>query len=267
MKKPIDKLNAKIEEIFKSLQKLTWKQAFLFAGIPAGIIYMLIQTYQEIAPYYDKVVERKNKDEILADDEKKYLYEWYKNHYTQDFAKANEILALSKKEIDDRYPHNPDPTIPLIYKLPKYLIQNPSDEYMAFIFFSCMRIHTRYFMFQYFIFETDNHTNYIVNPQEKEFLEDTFYSFQALMQANSPIGVAIGTSLYQILYTYLTLVEKNSNYCEIWGDLRDKLQIITHDINLLLANNTPNFDEESLDEITKSFAKDQKANKNLRTCQ
>ncbi|RDU61468.1 hypothetical protein CQA53_10095 [Helicobacter didelphidarum] len=257
MKKLINKLNAKLDKMLKTLQKLTWKQAFLFAGIPAGIIYILIETYQEIAPYYDKVVERKQDLETL--------YNWYQYDYKNDLEQADKVFQLSLLEAKKYYPHNPDPTIPLIYKLPQYITENPNDDNLVLYFTSYIQVHMQYFFLQTDINEATNHI--VIKPQEMCFINELYNIHTILMQVENPQRFIFANMLLGVLSAYLTLVEKNKDYCEIWGDLRNKLQIITHDINLLLANNTPNFDKESLDKVTKNFTKMQQLNKNLRTCQ
>lgn len=251
----MQKINNKLKQILDRLSQLSFKQLFIIC-IPVGIAFFIFQTYKDFF--------HTQNNEILSKKEIKYLHKWYEMDYERDLREATQNFKLSVKEA--RKLKNPDPTIPLIYKIPKYIIQNPNDEETAYILSSYLGIHTRYFIYQ---FDIDEQAKYAkIKPEELMLFEDLFKAYKVLMQIDSIQALNLA-SVFITVGVYMTFADTNSDYCEVWGDMRNKIEIALKDISTMLE--TPLYQEflgeDGIKSVKEGFAITSKRVNKLRACQ
>lgn len=250
----MQKLNEKLQQMFDRLSKLSFKQLFIIC-IPVGIAFFIFQTYKDFSSHTN--------NEILSKQEIEYLHKWYQKDYERDLAKGNQVFSLSTEEtlkLD-----NQDPTIPLIYKIPKYIIQNPNDEWTAYIFSAYLKVHILYCLYQFDINEQAQYAK--IKPEELMLFEDTFYAYKTLMQADSIQALNFASAFFYV-GSYMEFADTNNDYCEVWGDMRAKLDIAIKDVEAMLQSQTYQdfFGQEAIEEIKEKFSISNKRVEKLKAC-
>ncbi len=261
MKISLHKLNQKIQRIIDRLTNLSNKQILLLM-LPLAILFFIHKMFEDFevedkkSMEFQRIKDSLNQQQILSPQEIEYLHQWYERDYEKDLQKAQVMFDLSFETLKQEYSHNLDPTIPLIYKIPKYLIENPNDRQMHFIFFYFLKVHLKYSISQI------NHTkiqNIVISPQELHLFHDLFQAYKTLMEVDSTQGLTLASAFSLVSY-YMVIAESNTNYCEILGDLRDKLDIVAEDMSAMGQN----INEV---EIIKHISSNNAIIKELRSCQ
>lgn len=255
MKKILHILNQKAQKFINALAKLSNKQILLLM-LPLGIIFFIYKTYQDF--YTQDISQSLQQSQILSPQEIEYLHQWYEEDYKRDLEKVKLLFQVQDSIIKD-------PTIPLIYKIPKYLISNPNDEWIAYIFYPYLKVHMEYIMLEQI--HTDKEQNVIISPQELDLFNDVFQAYKALMKIDSTQSLTLASAFSLVSY-YMIIAKSNTNYCEILGDLRNKLCISLQDKNTMLQNPLYRkyIDNEGIEKITQQIHKSDTIIQELRTC-
>lgn len=255
MKKILHILNQKAQKFINALAKLSNKQILLLM-LPLGITFFIYKTYQDF--YTQDISQSLQQNQILSPQEIAYLHQWYENDYERDLEKIKLLSQVQDSIIQD-------PTIPLIYKIPRHLINNPNDEWIAYIFYPYLKVHMEYIMLQ--PIHTDKEQNVIINPQEINLFNDLFQAYKALMKIDSTQSLTLASAFSLVSY-YMIIAKSNTNYCEILGDLRNKLYISLQDKNTMLQNPLYRkyIDNEGIEKITQQIHKSDTIIQELRTC-
>lgn len=255
MKKILYTLNQKAQKLINTLTKLSNKQILLFM-LPLGIAFFIYKTYQDF--YTQDILENLQQNQILSPQEIEYLHQWYEEDYKRDLEKVKLLSQVQDSIIKD-------PTIPLIYKIPKYLISNPNDEWIAYIFYPYLKVHMEYIMLEQI--HTDKEQNVIISPQELDLFNDVFQAYKALMGTDSTQSLTLASAFSLVSY-YMVIAEFNTNYCDILGDLRNKLYISLQDRDAMLRNPLyqEHIDSEGMEKIQQQLYKSDTTIQELRTC-
>lgn len=147
MKNFLHTLNQRIQKFINALTKLSTKQILLLC-IPIGIIFFIYKTYQDF--HTQDTSQILQQSQILSLQEIEYLHKWYENDYAKERAKGNQFDGITAEQIKEQYHTNIDPTLPLIYKIPKYLNANTKHiqqhETLIPMLSAMLEVHTRYYM-------------------------------------------------------------------------------------------------------------------------
>lgn len=97
--------------------------------------------------------------------------------------------------------------------------------------------------------------------------EDTFYAYKTLMQADSIQALNFASAFFYV-GSYMEFADTNNDYCEVWGDMRTKLDIAIKDVEAMLQSQTYQdfFGQEAIEEIKEKFSISNKRVEKLKTC-
>lgn len=198
MKKLIHKFNHKAQRFFILLFNLSNKQILLLY-IPIGILFFIYKTYQDF--YARDTAQTLQQGQIITSQEIKYLHNWYENDYRKEREKGNQFDGIAVEQIKARYHTNIDPTLQLIYKIPKYLNTTTryiqQNEALIPILSAMLEVHTRYYTLQKF-FQSPT------DEQELDFLNELFVLQDTLINLDYvAASLMLGINLYVYVSVFL----------------------------------------------------------------
>lgn len=167
--------------------------------IPIGILFFVYKTYQDF--YARDTAQTLQQGQIITSQEIKYLHNWYENDYRKERGKGNQFDGIAVEQVKARYHTNIDPTLQLIYKIPKYLNTTTryiqQNEALIPILSAMLEVHTRYYTLQKF-FQSPT------DEQELDFLNELFVLQDTLINLDyAAASLMLGINLYVYVSVFL----------------------------------------------------------------